>query len=114
MGLAVSDRLGLSVRPLLVIDAKRVDPVERIAEIVEKEGVEKVIVGYPLSWRHEETPRCAEVKGFFRKLRKRLSVPVVLVDEWGTSKGARDDAEAAARLLREYLEGGEGLELEVD
>lgn len=111
IGLALSDPTGTVARPLGVLNARKVDPVAEIARVVEREGVEAVVVGYPLRWDDRESKRCSEVMGFIKRLRKALGIPVIAVDEWGTSNRADSDAVSAARILQYYLETGDSLKI---
>ena len=109
VGIAISDPTRAVARPLTILKGPK--PIRAVAELVKQHDVSEVIVGYPLSWDDSENQRCAEVLDFISSLRKRLRVPVRAVDEWGSSQGTRDDAEAAARILQYYLDTGDKLEI---
>ena len=112
-GCAVSDATGTLATPL--------DPVERpasragigaIAELVDRLGVETVVVGLPLSLAGGDSAQTSEVRSFADALRGRLgdAVPVELADERFTTKLARDrggraseDSRAAAIILEDWL-----------
>ncbi len=111
VGMAVSDPTGTLARPLCVINARRTSLLREIIAVVESEGAEMVVVGYPLRWDDRESARCGDVLAFIKKLRNALKIPVIAVDEWGSSEGrARDDL-AAARILQYYLDTGDSLEI---
>jgi putative Holliday junction resolvase len=111
-GVAVSDPTGTVARPLGVIEQAASDAgVSRIAEIVRDEGVERVVVGLPLTLRGEHGAQAAETDPFVAALRERLEVPVEWFDERFTTTLANrvdgrapEDARAAAHLLSGYLE----------
>ena len=126
VGLAISE--GKIASPLVILDAKKVVVADAIAGLVRTRGIEIVVVGFPLSWDDRQNPRCEEVRAFIAKLRERLDVPVLAVDEWGTSspdesvpekpargkhRGCRDaggdDSVSAARILQSYLDTGDTL-----
>ncbi|MGC8894820.1 MAG: Holliday junction resolvase RuvX [candidate division WOR-3 bacterium] len=111
VGLAVSDPTGTIARPLRVINTKNTDPIREIARTVEDEGIDGVVIGYPLRWDDRESARCRDVLGFMRKLRETLRIPVVAVDEWGSSEGAGSDDVSAARVLQYYLDTGDSLKI---
>jgi len=111
VGLAVSDPTGTVARPLAVLDAKKTDPLGEIMRVVEREQIVKVVIGYPLRWDDRESARCREVMGFIRRLRKALEIPILAVDEWGTSDKIGSDAVSAARILQYYLDTGDSLEI---
>lgn len=112
-GVAVSDPTGTLARPLGVVERATSDAgLERIAEIVREEEVDRVVVGLPLTLRGEHGAQAAETDSFVLSLRQRLDVGVELFDERFTtaianqSDGATspEDARAAAHLLSSYLE----------
>ncbi len=112
VGLAISDPTGTIARPLAVLNAKKADPVREISATASREQVEKIVVGYPLRWDDRESARCRDVMAFIRRLRKVLvGIPVLAVDEWGSSKGPGSDDVSAARILQYYLDTGDSLEI---
>ena len=105
-GVAVSDPTGTVARPLGVVErAASTKGLERLREIVESEGAEKVVVGMPLTLKGERGEQAQETERFVASLRSIVSVPVETYDERFTSVLAGgDDAKAAAHLLSDYLE----------
>jgi len=105
-GVAVSDPTGTIARPLGVVErAATKEGLRRVREIVEKEQVERVVVGLPLTLGGERGEQAKETERFVEALRAALPVPVELYDERFTSVLAEgDDARAAAHLLSDYLE----------
>jgi putative Holliday junction resolvase len=105
-GVAVSDPTGVLARPLDVVEGAATETgLARLAEIVEREEAEIVVVGLPLTLKGERGEQALETERFVEALRSRLSVPVEMYDERFTSVLADgDDAQAAAHLLSGYLE----------
>jgi len=105
-GVAVSDPTGELARPLGVVERAATEVgLQRLAEIVEEEAAEKVVVGLPLTLKGERGEQARETERFVAALRSRLAVPVELFDERFTSVLAGgDDARAAAHILSDYLE----------
>ena len=107
-GVAVSDPTGTVARPLEVVEqAASGAGLERLVQLVRDEGVERVVVGLPLTLSGEIGEQARETEAFLAALRDRLDVPVVTYDERFTTKLAGpdgDDARAAAYLLSGYLE----------
>lgn len=116
-GLAISDDGGTIAFPRETVAAA--DAVERIAALVEAEGVGEVVVGLPKTLRGEAGRQALRVEREAAVLEARLGRPVVRFDERFTTaeaeramieggarrserRGARD-AVAAALLLRTYL-----------
>jgi putative Holliday junction resolvase len=111
-GVAVSDATGTLARPLTVVErAASAAGLRRLAELVDAEGPERIVVGLPLTLRGEPGLQAEETAHFVAALRSTVSVPVESFDERFTttlasrdpSAGAPEDARAAAHLLESYL-----------
>jgi len=121
IGLALSDEMGLTARPLAtLVRENRQSDVRRLREICRRHGVKRIVVGHPLHMSGEAGPMANEAARFAGRLFKELTIPVDLQDERLTSweakqmaaetksssrrkRGSIDDL-AATVLLREYLE----------
>lgn len=117
IGLAVADT---SVRIAVPYDTITVDGTEvvQITEIIEEENIVTMVVGYPRNQSGEATAQ-TEVATDFATQFTHLAVEVVFQDESLTSVMAEDrlkssgrpytkgdiDAQAAAILLQDYIEG---------
>lgn len=121
IGLAVSDALGLTTRPLpnLTAAGRRQD-LAQVAAISRQQQVVRVVVGLPLEMAGTEGEAARVARNFAGSLRALLSgVEVVLCDERLTTVEAerdlidagvrreqrrdRIDGLAAARILESYL-----------
>jgi putative holliday junction resolvase len=110
-GVAVSDATGTVVRPVTVVRrASTLPGLRELADIVQREQAELVIVGIPVSLDAKEHGQAREVRSFIARLVPELQVPVVTYDERFTTKVAQArggaagiDARAAAVLLEDYL-----------
>jgi putative Holliday junction resolvase len=110
-GVAVSDPTGTLATPLAAVErpgTKR--GLAAVARLVEDQGVERVVVGLPLTLRGEAGEQAARARTFAERLERRVSVPVELHDERLTTRlaertGGEGDADsrAAAHLLESYL-----------
>jgi putative Holliday junction resolvase len=121
-GLAVCDRNETITSPLTVIHGHK-QLLNRIAEVIEKENIDAVVLGLPLNMDGSRGAQTRLVLKFAARLRDRLSVPVHLQDERLSSFGAEEklipaqytrgkkrerlDAVAAAEILRAFLENKE-------
>jgi len=123
-GVAVSDPSGTVARPLGVI--ARVDSpegMEALVRVVQEEAPQRIVVGEPrlMSGRRGEQARAA--RGFAKRLRQTVQVPVELLDERLTTaeatrrrseaglrrgRGPDLDSLAACILLEAYLRGRDG------
>jgi putative Holliday junction resolvase len=117
-GVAVSDPTGTVARPLGVVEAAATaQGLARLVQLAREEGVERVVVGLPVTLRGERGPQAEETDRFVELLRKALDLPIESFDERFTTKlserGIREisparakrppDALAAAHLLASYL-----------
>jgi putative Holliday junction resolvase len=120
VGVAVSDEMRLTVRPLAALRGtnwKRL--VKALSELCEEFDVREVVLGLPLRLDGSEGDAAKEVRGVARKLELTLRLPVGFQDERLTSQtaeaalrreglGEREvfanaDSEAAAIILRDFL-----------
>jgi putative pre-16S rRNA nuclease len=117
-GVAVSDPTGTLARPLGVVERAATEPgLACLAELIEREEAERVVVGLPLTLRGERGDQARETERFVEILRAVVDVPVESFDERFTtdlaartpaqgrarSAGSSEDARAAAHLLSSYL-----------
>ena len=108
-GVAVSDPTGTLARPLRVVERAGNDAgIKELSDLVRAEGVERVVVGLPLTLRGERGSQAEETERFAAKLEAILDIPVERFDERFTTTlagpGGDEDARAAAHLLSSYLE----------
>jgi putative Holliday junction resolvase len=111
-GVAVSDPTGTLARPLEVVENVSAPAgLKRLVELVEREGVEQIVVGSPVTLRGERGAQAEETDAFVSALRAVTAVPIESFDERFTTKLAEaqpseapSDAVAAAHLLSTYLE----------
>jgi len=125
IGLAISDELQLTARPLKILERKnRSDVIRKIRDVARECGARTIVVGHPLNLDGTRGEMADEAARFATRLRKELGIEVELADERLTSweaeqtagetrsrarrknsaKRATHDDLAAAILLRDYLE----------
>ena len=111
-GVAVSDPTGTVARPLGVVEqAGTEDGVARVVELAEREDVDRIVVGLPVTLRGAHGEQAHETTAFVERLRGATGLDVETWDERFTTALARqtpgraaEDAAAAAHLLSSYLE----------
>ena len=111
-GVAVSDPTGTLARPLEVVDnALAPAGLKHLVELAEREGIEQIVVGLPVTLRGERGAQAEETDAFVSALRAVTGLPIESFDERFTTKLAEaqpseapSDAVAAAHLLSTYLE----------
>lgn len=120
IGVAISDELGLTVRPFETIRRSSDEKlIARVKFLVEDLGAKAVVLGLPLRMDGTMGDAANGVMRFTEKLRARIDVPVLTQDERLTSfeaeqmmsergfsrskRRARSDEFAAMIILRDYL-----------
>jgi putative Holliday junction resolvase len=119
IGLALSDPMGISARPLEVV--ARGDPFWKALErLVAEEGVDRLVLGLPLNMDGSEGPRARDALAFKAEIERRSGLPVETWDERlttaqaeaalrssglsGRKRAERVDKVAAQIILQSYLD----------
>jgi len=111
-GCALSDPTGTLATPIGALAEPGTEPgLDRIRALVRERGVERVVVGLPLSLSGSDSEQTGAARAFAEVLRERLSpVPVEVYDERLTTRlaqripgSADEDSRAAAHLLEGWL-----------
>ena len=111
-GCAVSDPTGALATPIEPIERPGTDRgLERLRALVDARGIERVVVGLPLSLSGEDSAQTRETRAFAERLAVALEgVPVECYDERLTTQLAQrhggvasEDSRAAAHLLEGWL-----------
>jgi len=124
VGVAISDELQLTVRPLATIRREKkgyAQVIERISALVAENEVATLVVGLPLNMDGTRGAAVERVESFISDLRRSVSIPIATVDERLTSheadlilremgvglreRRARSDEYAATVILQDYIEG---------
>ncbi|HUR84745.1 MAG TPA: Holliday junction resolvase RuvX [Solirubrobacteraceae bacterium] len=112
-GAALSDPTGTlatPIEPILRPGTRK--GLARVGDLVRERGVQRVVVGLPLSLSGADSEQTAETRLWAARLAERVNVPVELYDErFTTLLASRDpgdpvaseDSRAAAHLLEEWL-----------
>ncbi len=120
VGLAIStsdEKLILPYKTLTYTSRKKL--VSDITSIVETENIQGIVIGLPIGINGEETLITRQVKNLVRDLKKKLNIPIYLVDESYSSYNAEQslknrgmsakkikkviDQQAAVDILNTYL-----------
>ena len=123
MGLAWADELGIAL-PLGAIPGVKFKRCwDELSQVVKDRGVSCFVIGYPLHMDGSVGKRAKEVDQFVSRLEDEFGLPVRKVDERLTSLAAEEalgkkvkpedgkiDAAAASLILKDFLEGGKGIE----
>ena len=123
IGLAVSDELRLTVRPLTTVRRGKKSYAQVVAEIcalIAEHEIATLAIGLPLNMDGTRSEMTARVESFVNDLRAQLTIPIEMVDERLTSyeaeqilramgvgereRRARSDEYAAVLILQDYLD----------
>ena len=103
VGLALSDAGGKLATALEVLEiSSPQQAAERVMRIIDREGVERIVVGLPLNMDDTIGPAAQQAASWGRNLSKNSGKPVVFVDERLSSFQAEQDL-SARRLGGEKL-----------
>ena len=124
LGLAISDPLGLTARPLATwTRANRRQDLARLRTLCREQEISRIVVGWPLQLGGASGEMASEAARFAERIHKDLGLPVELVDErlssWEAEQAIAEasaekprsrnrkerslDEVAAAVILRDYL-----------
>jgi putative Holliday junction resolvase len=108
---AVTDPLGLTAQGVEIIRRQKENHLrktyQRIRELCEQYDVEKIVLGLPLNMDDTMGDRAEKTLEFKNELERRLSVPVLLVDERLTTVEAieiMDDAGIKVSEREKYVD----------
>jgi putative Holliday junction resolvase len=112
-GCALSDPSGTLATPIEpVLRPATRKGLARVGDLVRERGVERVVVGLPLSLSGGDSAQTRETREWAARLAERVNVPVELYDERFTTlmasrdpgdPAASEDSRAAAHLLEGWL-----------
>ena len=92
LGVAISDKTGLIATSYKTIkhneEYNRL--IKDINNIVEEEGIDKIVLGFPKNMNNTIGPKGKLSLKFKEKLEKELNIPIYLEDERLTTKSATD------------------------
>ena len=119
-GLAICDQSETFASPLDVMPSNPNVLIKKIAEIIESENVDEIVLGLPLNMDDSKGPQAKIVEQFAHLLKKHIDIPIHFQDERLSTfqaqekiapaeftrkkKKKRLDAIAAAQILETFLE----------
>jgi putative holliday junction resolvase len=82
IGLAISDELGITARPLAVIERKNLDrDLDVLENFLRETNAGQIVLGLPLRLDGTRGIQCEKVDKFAAALKERFPLPVILWDE---------------------------------
>ena len=117
IGIALSDEMRITARPLDVIERTSwKELLRQVASLIEEWQAGGLVIGLPLSLDGTERSAAEDARAIAEKFRRSLTIPVYLQDERLTTFAAESlmkserhnrtevDSEAAAIILRDFME----------
>lgn len=121
VGVAISDELAFLAHPLKTIPWKGYKIfAKEIENLINEHSITKIVVGVPYTLEGNFSQKTEEILRLIEKLRKRLTIPIVEIDESLSTKRAHDalhrvgkkpskkrqqiDQIAAVFILQDYLD----------
>ncbi len=82
IGLAISDELGITARPLGTLERKNIElDLEKLGRIISENHVMRIVIGLPLRLDGTRGVQCEKVERFTGLLESRFQLPVIMWDE---------------------------------
>lgn len=111
VGVAVSDENARLAFPFSVLENNQ-KLLEKIQDIIDKEKIERIVVGESYDFKGEPNKIMKEIEGFKKLLEEKTKIEVLFEPEFLTSREAEQiqgknkmhDASAATIILQSYLD----------
>lgn len=109
LGLAISDRTGTIATFYKNIRYENEENlIKELIEIINKENIDKLVLGYPKNMDNSEGFRAEETKEFKQKLEKQIDKEIVLQDERLSTRMAESvliDADLSRKKRKKVIDG---------
>jgi putative holliday junction resolvase len=120
IGVAISDETGIMAQGLTTLKRKnRQADLQALGDVIEKQQIERIVLGYPLRIDGSAGIQCEKVSRFAALLERTFHLPVICWDETFSTKEAEEmmfqmkvkrgkkremvDRIAASIILQDYL-----------
>lgn len=105
IGLAIGDSDSKIAVPFGIVEYRdEKTAIEKIADIVSKEGIEVIIIGLPLSFDGRETNISGSVRVFEESLRQTTGLDIIFEQEQFTSHEARYREDSTFKMAKNPIE----------
>jgi len=120
IGLAFVDDLGIALPLPAAVALSKKERMREIERVIQRRGVQRLVVGYPLNMDGSIGFKAKEVDLFIEELEKRFKLPVYRIDERLSShsveqglkgqkkkpdrKSGEIDSRAAALILQDFVD----------
>ena len=109
LGVAISDKTGLIAtfyKNIRYVDESEL--IEEIIQIINKEEVDKIVLGYPKNMDNSEGFRAQETKDFMKKLENKVDKEIILQDERLSTRMAESvliNADISRKKRKKVIDG---------
>ena len=109
LGVAISDKTGLIAtfyKNIRYADESKL--IEEIIQIINKEEVDKIVLGYPKNMDNSEGFRAQETKDFMKKLENKVDKEIILQDERLSTRMAESvliNADISRKKRKKVIDG---------
>lgn len=109
LGVAISDKTGLIAtfyKNIRYEDESKL--IEEIIQIINKEEVDKIVLGYPKNMDNSEGFRAQETKDFMKKLENKVDKEIILQDERLSTRMAESvliNADISRKKRKKVIDG---------
>lgn len=92
IGLAFCDKLEIATQPLVPIKHKdTASTIEKINRIIDRNQIEEIVIGLPLSKTGKDTEQSKSVRKFLEKLKMVIKLPIHLWNETYSTQEALEN-----------------------
>ncbi len=89
IGVAITDPLKITVRPLKTLIRENLDrDAERIGELIDEQGIERLVVGMPRHLGGERSSTAGLIEPLVKLLEQNLDIPIASAEERLSTKEA--------------------------
>lgn len=105
IGIARGNSVAKLAEPLKTVAAA--EALRILEDLVKSNAVSAIVVGLPRNLDGNDTPQTKAVRRWTNQLKSQINRPLYWQDEALTSQAGADDAQAAAIILQDFLDGPE-------
>lgn len=103
IGIAATDDMGIMAHPVETIERDKVDPIDRVVQLVKERRIRTLVLGLPLHSNGSEGKAAAKARKFGEQLSTRLpDLALHFVDESFTTVSAINKLHEAGRKTKQH------------
>lgn len=103
IGIAATDDMGIMAHPVETIERDKVDPIDRVVQLVKERRIRTLVLGLPLHSNGSEGDAAVKARKFGEQLSTRLpDLALHFVDESFTTVSATNKLHEAGRKTKQH------------